>query len=82
MASITAFSSDAKALKNPRSTSLSKRECDVCDLVTQALRNKQIARQLGIRLRTVHAHRYKLYRKLGVHNSAQLMRRVLAERSA
>ncbi len=39
--------------------------------------NWQIARQLGISVRTVEVHRFHLRRRLGVHNMAQLFRAAL-----
>ncbi|MBU1234045.1 MAG: response regulator [Proteobacteria bacterium] len=51
------------ALKYPR---LSPRECEVADLVRQAMSNKEIAEQLHISLSTVEYHRNNLRDKLGI----------------
>ena len=41
--------------------------------------NKEAARTLGVSPRTVEFHRANIMRKLGVKNTADLMRKVLAE---
>lgn len=51
------------ALKYP---SLSPRECEVADLVRQAMSNKEIAQRLHISLSTVEFHRNNLRDKLGI----------------
>jgi DNA-binding CsgD family transcriptional regulator len=56
-----------------KSTSLTPREQDVLRLVPTGMRNKQIAKKLGITERTVKHHRGRGMRKLGVVNVAQLV---------
>ncbi|MBU0943378.1 MAG: response regulator [Proteobacteria bacterium] len=51
------------ALKYPR---LSPRECEIADLVRQAMSNKEIAQLLHISLSTVEYHRNNLRDKLGI----------------
>lgn len=46
-------------------------------LIVEGLSNKQIGHQLRISYRTVEDHRLEIYKKLGVHNGIQLMRRVM-----
>lgn len=57
---------------------LSSRERDVVRLVIAGMPNKQIARQLGISIRTVEDRRRNIYHKLGVDNAVQLVTLVLA----
>jgi DNA-binding CsgD family transcriptional regulator len=54
-------------------TTLTPRERDVLRLVPTGLRNKQIAKKLGITERTVKHHRGRGMRKLGVVNVAELV---------
>lgn len=56
---------------------LSPREVDVLALITEGMGNKEIARELDISVRTVEAHRLKIKQKLGIANSAGLIRYAL-----
>jgi FixJ family two-component response regulator len=51
---------------------LTEREQEIVRYVASGLLNRQIAERLGISERTVHAHRLSAYRKLNVHNVADL----------
>ncbi|NLA50738.1 MAG: response regulator transcription factor [Alcaligenaceae bacterium] len=51
---------------------LTLREEDVCKLVVQGCSNKQISSELLITERTVETHRANIFRKLNVHNAAEL----------
>lgn len=51
---------------------LTEREQEIVRYVASGLLNSQIAERLGISERTVHAHRLSAYRKLNVHNVADL----------
>ena len=53
---------------------LTMRERSVLRLVAEGLTNKEIARSLGISLKTVETHRMAIKRKLGVGTSAGLVR--------
>lgn len=53
---------------------LSPREREVFHLVIEGLTTKEIARSLGISLKTADNHRYRLMEKLDVHNTAELVR--------
>jgi DNA-binding NarL/FixJ family response regulator len=53
---------------------LSPREREVFHLVVDGRTTKEIARALGISAKTADNHRYRLMEKLGVHNTAELVR--------
>ena len=53
---------------------LTKRELEVLNLICEGRSNKQGALQMGIRPRTFESHRSEIKRKLGAHNSAELVR--------
>ena len=52
------------------------REMEVFDLLLAGLSSKKIAHELHISSRTVEIHRANLMRKMGVHNTASLIRAV------
>lgn len=58
---------------------LTKKQKNVCDLVVTGLSSKEISRRLGISKRTVESHRVEVYRKMGVKNAVELVRRVVTE---
>ncbi|HTM22790.1 MAG TPA: response regulator transcription factor [Kofleriaceae bacterium] len=58
---------------------LSEREQQVFELVVRGLSNQEVARELGISIKTVETHRTHINRKLDVHSPAELVR-VAAER--
>lgn len=53
---------------------LTKRELEILQLIAQALSNKEIAGQLFISDQTVSVHRKNIMRKLGVSNTAGLVK--------
>jgi DNA-binding NarL/FixJ family response regulator len=53
---------------------LSPREREVFHLVIEGKTTKEIARALGISLKTADNHRYRLMEKLDLHNTAELVR--------
>lgn len=53
---------------------LTKREVEILHLITQALSNKEIAHRLFISDQTVSVHRKNIMRKLGVSNTAGLIK--------
>jgi DNA-binding NarL/FixJ family response regulator len=53
---------------------LSPREREVFHLVVDGSTTKEIARALGISVKTADNHRCRLMEKLGVHNTAELVR--------
>ncbi|TAJ72792.1 MAG: response regulator transcription factor [Phenylobacterium sp.] len=62
-----------QALRDRRS-SLSRRECEVMDLVVSGLLNKQVGGELGISEITVKAHRGRVMEKMQARSLADLVR--------
>jgi LuxR family maltose regulon positive regulatory protein len=62
------------------SISLSNRELDVLELLTQRLSNKEIAEQLRVSSETVKKHTRNLYQKLEVHGRREAVAKGLTER--
>ena len=54
--------------------SLSEREKEVFRLAAECLLTREIARELCISRKTVDTHLYRIYRKLGLRSSAELVR--------
>lgn len=65
------FSQPADRTEMP---SLTEREQEVLQLAVEGKSNKDIARRLFISPKTVSVHRTNIMAKLGVHNSAELVR--------
>jgi len=57
-----------------RKHKLTKRELEILKLISQALSNKQIGKKLFISDQTVSVHRKNIMRKLGVSNTAGLIK--------
>jgi DNA-binding NarL/FixJ family response regulator len=57
-----------------RTNTLTSREREVLQLIAEGKANKQIAAELGIRIKTVERHRQKLMNRLGIHDVAGLTR--------
>ena len=57
-----------------RLAKLTPREFEVLRLVIAGLLNKQIAAELGIKLRTIKTHRARVMQKMGVVSVAELVR--------
>lgn len=60
-----------------KSVRLTKRERQILELVAKELNNVQIAAQLNLSPRTVHTHRRAIMQKLGVRNTAGLIRQAI-----
>ena len=58
---------------------LTARERDVIHPVAEGKSNKLIALELGISMRTVEAHRARIFYKMGVRNAVQLARHVCTQ---
>ena len=54
--------------------SLTAREREVLQLVAESRTTKDIARELGIGIKTVESHRTRIMAKLGIHEMAGLVR--------
>lgn len=64
-----------------RLAALTPRERDVMDRVVAGMRNKQIADELGISIKTVEVHRGRVMEKLDVDTVAELVQVALASRT-
>ena len=60
--------------KRSRLESFTMRELEVSQLIAEGNGNKQIARHLGISIKTVESHRAAAMRKAGVRSAAELVR--------
>ena len=56
---------------------LTQREREVIRMVAQGYSNKEVAREFGISEKTVQVHRGSAYRKLDLHNAAEIARLLL-----
>ncbi|MEY9580972.1 DNA-binding CsgD family transcriptional regulator [Bradyrhizobium diazoefficiens] len=61
---------------------LTSKQRQVCELVAEGLSNKEIGVRLGIGHRTVEFHRAQVYRRLGVRNAVELVRKLLEGKAA
>jgi FixJ family two-component response regulator len=57
--------------------SLTPREREVLDLMTQGLQNKSIAQKLAVSPRTIEIHRARVMEKMNAHSVAELVRMML-----
>jgi DNA-binding NarL/FixJ family response regulator len=53
---------------------LSQRESEILGALARGLASKQIAREMGLSVRTVEAHRQSIKRKLGLEGQAELIK--------
>ena len=53
---------------------LTERESEIVDAIVAGSSSKQIAEALGVSQRTVEAHRANVLQKLGISNTASLVR--------
>lgn len=63
-----------KPVRDPQETPLTKRETEILVLIANQLTNHEIAEKLFVSARTVDTHRRNLLQKLGVKNTAGLVR--------
>jgi len=61
----------------PEAVILTLRQQEICDLVVIGLTNKEIAQRIGLGYRTIESHRENIYRKFGVRNAVELVRKTL-----
>jgi DNA-binding NarL/FixJ family response regulator len=57
--------------------SITRRELEILHLIFDGNTNSQIARHLGISVKTVEKHRQNLMKKLSVHDTASLVRKAV-----
>lgn len=60
--------------QTPHKRPLTKREAEIVRLISGGLRNKDVAKTLGISVKTVETHRVNIMNKLALQNLAQLIR--------
>ncbi len=56
-----------------RGSTLTPRESEVLKMIAEGNSVKEVARLLGLSVKTVEAHKFNLMRKLNIHNKAQLI---------
>jgi DNA-binding NarL/FixJ family response regulator len=72
---------NAKGLHKPETESqITKRELQIIQLISDGLRNKEIAEILSISERTVEFHKQNIYLKLKVSNNIDLVKRAVHNR--
>jgi DNA-binding NarL/FixJ family response regulator len=60
--------------KTPQKSNLSNREKEILCLFAEGLSAKEIGEKLNISKRTVEVHKSKIFKKLYIHNTAELIR--------
>ena len=60
-------------------STLTVREREILQLIAEGLNNKEIAKRLGLALKTILVHRNNIMQKLDIHNQAQLIRFAIRE---
>jgi DNA-binding NarL/FixJ family response regulator len=73
LSGLDAAISDALAVRRPLHK-LSERQVHVLRLVAEGLRTREIARQLGLSIKTVESHRGEIMKRLGIHDVVNLAR--------
>jgi DNA-binding NarL/FixJ family response regulator len=63
----------------PADVELTPREAEVLQLIAEGFANKQIASELGLSVKTVEKHRQQVMNKLGIHDTAGLVRHAVAK---
>jgi DNA-binding CsgD family transcriptional regulator len=59
---------------------LTRRECEVLKWIAEGRSTKQVAGILGIAVKTTSCHRYRAMEKLGIHDTATLVRYAVRHR--
>lgn len=75
--SLNCFCHDFGASDKKEDRKLTKRESEILGLIVEEYTNQEIAKQLFISIPTVESHRKKLIEKLGVKNTAGLVREAI-----
>lgn len=76
---VTHYANKRDNPEKPIGDSITKREREVLSLIVQGLTSAEIAKRLYISPRTVETHRSNLMQKLGIKNTAGLVRYALQE---
>jgi len=76
--SLSLESPDGRGVLKKKKAGLSSREVEVLQLIAEGKANKQVARELGISIKTVEKHRQHLMSKLDLHDTAGLTRYAIA----
>ena len=76
--SLSLESPDGCGVLKKKKVALSSREVEVLQLIAEGKANKQVARELGICIKTVEKHRQHLMRKLDLHDTAGITRYAIA----
>jgi DNA-binding NarL/FixJ family response regulator len=61
---------------------LTRREDEICSLVAEGLKNREIAKLLTLSEHTVKNHLFRIFERLGISSRAELILYVLGQRSA
>jgi DNA-binding NarL/FixJ family response regulator len=72
--------SNAQAVPQARSATLTPREKEVLKLLAEGFRVKDVASNLKLSVKTIEAHKFNLMRKLDIHNKAQLVQYAFQKR--
>lgn len=62
------------AKQNVKDTNFTPRELEMVTLCSKGLTAREIAQHLNISLKTVMAHKYNIFKKLGINNSVELVK--------
>ena len=71
--------SEPKPQQAANNVELTLREAEVLQLIAEGFANKQIAAELGLSVKTVEKHRQQVMNKLGIHDTASLVRHAAAK---
>lgn len=75
---LAAFAENRTTCARQREYMLSERQISVLSLASQGLSQKEIAKSLGVSVRTVNQHLSNIYKVLGVHSCIQAIRQASA----
>ncbi|MDI6451580.1 response regulator transcription factor [Anaerobaca lacustris] len=78
LSNLSLESSDGRRVPRKKKVALSSREVEVLQLIAEGNANKQVARELGISVKTVEKHRQHLMSKLDLHDTAGITRYAIA----
>jgi DNA-binding NarL/FixJ family response regulator len=76
--SLSLESPDGRGVLKKKKAGLSSREVEVLQLIAEGKANKQVAKELGISIKTVEKHRQHLMSKLDLHDTAGITRYAIA----